>query len=60
MVAIWNFHRRLKIIHHHHHHHHLSHNHEGHWGTTNDFATSFVNFSLFFIALWDLANSRPK
>ena len=27
--------------HHHHHHHHLSLNHEGRWGITNDFATSF-------------------
>ena len=40
----------------HHHHHHLSLNHEGRWGTTNDFATSFLHFPLFSTALWDLAN----
>ena len=38
---------------------HLSPNHEGRWGTTDDFATSFLHFSLFSTALWDLANSRP-
>ena len=38
---------------------HLSLNREGRWGTTDDFATSFLHFSLFSIALWDLANSRP-
>ena len=38
---------------------HLSLNHEGHWGTTDDFTTSFLHFSLFSTALWDLANSRP-
>ena len=31
--------------HHHHHHHHLSLNHEGLWGTTDDFTTSFLHFS---------------
>ena len=54
--------------HHHHHHrrrrrhrhrHHLSLSREGRWGTTNDFATSFIHFSPFSTALWDLANSRP-
>ena len=46
--------------HHHHHHHHLqSLNCKGHWGTTDDFATSFLHFSLFSTALWDLPNSRP-
>ena len=44
---------------HHHHHHHLSLNHEGHWGTTDDFATSFLQCSLFSTALWDLPNSKP-
>ena len=39
---------------------HLSLNHEGRWGTTDDFTTSFLHFSLFSIALWDWANSRPK
>ena len=38
---------------------HLSLNHEGRWGTTDDFATSFLHFSLFSTALWDLPNSRP-
>ena len=38
---------------------HLSLNHDGRWGTTDDFATSFLHFSLFSTALWDLANSRP-
>ena len=38
---------------------HLSLNHEGRWGTTDDFATSFLHFFLFSTALWDLANSRP-
>ena len=42
-----------------HHHHHQSLNREGRWGTTNDFATSFLHFSLFSTALWDLPNSRP-
>ena len=45
--------------HHHHHHHHQSLNREGRWGTTDDFATSFLHFSLFSTALWDLPNSRP-
>ena len=27
--------------------------------TTDDFTTSFLHLSLFSIALWDLANSRP-
>ena len=35
---------------------HLSLNREGRWGTTDDFATSFLHFSLFSTALWDLAN----
>ena len=42
-----------------HHHHHQSLNREGRWGTTNDFATSFLHFPLFSTALWDLPNSRP-
>ena len=41
-----------------HHHHHQSHNREGLWGTTDDFATSFLHFSLFSTALWDLPHSR--
>ena len=42
-----------------HHYHHQSLNREGRWGTTDDFETSFLHFSLFFTALWDLPNSRP-
>ena len=42
-----------------HHHHHLSLNCQGRWGTTDDFATTFLHFSLFSTALWDLADSRP-
>ena len=38
---------------------HLSLNREGRWGTTGDFATSFLHFSLFSTALWDLPNYRP-
>ena len=44
--------------HHHHHHHHLSLDREGRWGTTDNFTTSFLLFTLFSTALWDLANSR--
>ena len=46
-------------VHHHHHNHHQSLNREGCWGTTDDFATSLLHFSLFSTALWDLPNSRP-
>ena len=38
---------------------HLSLNPEGLWGTTDDFATSFLHFSLFCTAVWDFTNSRP-
>ena len=41
------------------HHHHQSLNRKGRWGTTDDFATSFLNFSLFSTALRDLPNCRP-
>ena len=44
---------------HHYHHHHLFLNRDGRLGTTDDFSTSFLQFSLFSTALWDLANSRP-
>ena len=40
------------------HHHHQSLKCEGRWGTTDDFATSFLHFSLFSTALWDLPISR--
>ena len=38
---------------------HLPLNREGCLGTTDDFITSFLQFSQFSTALWDLANSRP-
>ena len=38
---------------------HLSVNRKGRWGTTDDFAASFLHFSLFSTALWDLPNSKP-
>ena len=41
-----------------HHHHHLVLNHKGCWGSTDDFTTIFLYFSLFSTTLWDLANSR--
>ena len=44
---------------HHHHHHRQSLNCEGRWGTTDDFAISFLHLSLFSTALWDLPSSRP-
>ena len=44
---------------HSHHHHQQSLNRKGRWGTTDDFATSFLHFSLFSTALWDLVNSMP-
>ena len=42
-----------------HYHHQQSLNRKGRWGTTDDFATSFLHISLFCTALWDLENSRP-
>ena len=42
-----------------HRHYHQFLNREGRWGTTDDFATSFLHFSLFSTALWDSPNSRP-
>ena len=42
-----------------HHRHHQSLNRESRWGTTDDFATSFLHFPLFSTALWDVANSSP-
>ena len=38
---------------------HLSFDHGDRWGTTDDFATSFLHFSLLSTALWDSMNSRP-
>ena len=34
-------------------------NQEGRWGITDDFSTSFLHFSQFSTALWDLPNFRP-
>ena len=51
--------RMMRKQNHHHNHHHQTLNREGRWGTTDDFATSFLPFSLFSTALWDLANTRP-
>ena len=39
-----------------HHHHHLFLNREGRWGTTDDFANSFLHFSLFSTALLGIPN----
>ena len=52
---------RIPIQYHHHlhNHHHLSHYRAGRFGTRDDFTTSFLHFSLFSTARWDLANSRP-
>ena len=35
-----------RALYHHHHHHHQFLNREGRWGTIDDFATSFLHFSL--------------
>ena len=51
--------RVSRRFHRYHHHHHQSLNRDGRWGTTDDFATSFLHFSLSSTALWDLPNSRP-
>ena len=40
-----------------HYHHHQFLTREDRWGTTDDFPTSFLNFSLFSTAFWDLTNS---
>ena len=57
----WNVYTDLIIDekHHHHYHYHQFLNREGRWGTTYDFATSFLHFPLFSTALWDLPNFRP-
>ena len=38
---------------------HLSLDCQGHWGTIDNFKSSFLHSSLFSTAPWDLANSRP-
>ena len=53
-VLIWFQSKALSFL-----HFHLSFSCGGVWGTTDDFATSFLHFSLFSTALWDLANSGP-
>ena len=59
-IKTGNFRQRPNThTHHHHHHHHQSLNREGRWGTTDDFAISFLHFPLFSTALWDLTNCRP-
>ena len=55
-LSSWSFRRHCSVTQHHHRHQSL--NCEGHWGTTDDFATSFLHFSLFSTALWDLPKSR--
>ena len=40
-------------------HHHQSLNREGRWGTTDDFATSFLHFYPVLHCSLDLPNSRP-
>ena len=50
---------RLNSAQTHHYQQQKSLNREGRWGTTDDFATSFLHFSLFSTAFWDLPNSRP-
>ena len=49
--------KRASRLHYHYHHQFL--NREGRWGTTDDFTISFLHFSPFSTALWDLPNSRP-
>ena len=49
----------MKVLKHHLFSSHKSLNHEGRWGTTNDFAISFLHFPVFSTVLWDLPNSRP-
>ena len=46
---------------HYYHHHHLFLNHRGGWGTTNDFTTSFLYFTLFSTAMrwWTPGPSIP-
>ena len=48
---------RLTYYEGHHYHHHQFLNSKGRWGTTDDFATSFLHFPLFSTALTDLPNS---
>ena len=46
-TILWHYQETPKGLSHNHHHHHLSLNHEGRWGNTDDFTTSFLHFSLF-------------
>ena len=57
LLALTSLVQQLRLWIHHHHPQFL--NHEGCWGTTDDFTISFLHFSLFSTALWDLVNSRP-
>ena len=54
-----NLNKFLTVTIHYNHHNHQSFNREGRWGTTDDSATSFLHFSLFSTALWELPNARP-
>ena len=42
--VVASYHHLLHHHYHHHHHHHLSLNHEGRWGTTDDFHNQFLPF----------------
>ena len=55
LITIYIVVRKVQWIPFFNHHHHLPLNCEGRWGTT----TSFLHFSPFSTALWDLANPRP-
>ena len=55
--GLYNFHVELMVLYRL--HRHLFFNHRGRRGTVDDFTANFLDFSLFFTALWDLANSRP-
>ena len=55
--SILCYHRLTYYEGHHYHHHHQFLNSKGRWGTTDDFATSFLHFPLFSTALTDLPNS---
>ena len=48
-MGVWKSHRQR----------YQSLNRESRWGTIDNFATNFLDFSLFSISLWDLPNSRP-
>ena len=59
IASFFTTHQLGAVCRHGHHHYYQFLNRVGRWGTTDDFATSFLHFSLFFTALWDLPNFRP-